>query len=371
VPFGQEVWFQDFMGCFRAAAAPQHGRTEIPLTPAPLFIHAGDAAALVQELQRLDHDDLTLPIDLSILPAADGALTCIVKNRTGATQAGRLAMGTADIAYNLGAGAEQVIGIETGHERLKPGTVVHWQERATVAPQHGESVEFPLGLDYLLIPKAADTIDWSAVPAVRMAGRFGEERNGSIDATVRMAWSRQNLRIRVDVDDDVFLAPANDRIAAGRNELPPGDGHLELYLDTGSNGRARKREGLDPDDYRYDFLPPASGQTGRGRVRRVVGVYHQLADGTNMPTAEQVSDSVPCDFERTSKGYAMTITLDRRFLLPIDLKEGATFGIGIVVHDLDRPLAGGQAESGAVLAVGGSAPAFREPSKWPVAVLAP
>ncbi len=371
VPFSQPVTFTDFMGCSRDPESPRQGRTDVPLTPAPLFIHAADAQVLADDLRRLDHDDATLPIDVAVQPSSRGTLRCRLKNTTGLEQAGRVTIGTQVAPYRLRAGAEQFVTIATSADDCA-GRVLRWEERVRIEPASGQGAEIPLGIDYVIVPKAKADPDWSAVPAVPLSGRFGEAKDGSIEAAVRIAWDAGGLRLRVEVEDDAFLPAAATRAGQAADQVAwIQDGMVELYLDTAANGRMKQRAGLDHDDYRYDFMPPPSGRSGRGVVRRVSAVYHQLADGTNMPTAQQASEQVQCEFERTPSGYRMTISLDARFLLPIRLRNEACFGIGIVVHDTDVPHGSGRDAPGVVLSFEGNPSAFREPATWPVAVLEP
>jgi hypothetical protein len=372
VPFSQPVDFRDFMGCRRESEVAQDGTVTIPLTPAPMFVTGADASVLTSDLASLTHDDSTLPLQLAIRPKSDGGLTCLVKNRTGSKQAGQLSIGPEEYRYDLSAGSEVPFEINDSPHETGPGQLNRWAGDVLVQSDMGKVTTVPMEMTYFYVPRISGEPDWAAVPPLEMDGRVGATRDDDGRSFLRMSWDDEVLRLCVDIESDGFQK---------RNGVPQGDEkgeprwlegrRAELYLDTAANGRSSGIDGLDQDDYRYDFSGDFSGQTGRGRVTRVRSVYHQLADGVNMPTDTDVAEDVPCALERTLKGYRLTLTLPQRFVLPIALKPGAAFGINVVVHEHDPSVDSGQGATGAALASGSGDGASLKPSTWPVAVLAP
>lgn len=371
VAFSQTVAFHDFMGCVRHPTPPQDGRISMPLTPAPLFMTAADPRILANDLLQLTHDDASLPVELSVLPKMDGGLACRLKNRTGADQSGRLVIGQQTTAYALPAGSEQLIDVQRSLEPPTLGQLHKWTKNARLEPDAGPAAEVFLDTSYFFVPRGKKDRDWSALSALPLARHFGPAPDEFI-ATMRMDWDKQRLRMQIEVVDSAYAhSPTPSPKVSGA--LPPAGtkGHVELYLDTAANGRATAMAALDADDYRYDFFPPASGITGKAIVRRSQGVYHQLADGTNMPTSRDVAESVPCEFETTDKGYRLTVTFDQRFLLPISLRAGARFGVGLIVHRGGSSTTGETEEQGAALGFRGDEGSLRSPATWPMAVLEP
>ena len=146
------------------------------------------------------------------------------------------------------------------------------------------------------------------------------------------------------------------------------DGCLEVYFDTGADGRSNETKTYDNNDYHYDFSVGETGLTGRGFVYRVREVYHQLADGINMATKEEAANTIKCDFDRTSKGYTYTITFGQRYLEPIVLKKGFVAGFGIFLHDRDDPNVP-SGKKGLSLATEPGAHCDFNPHLWPLMIL--
>ena len=71
-------------------------------------------------------------------------------------------------------------------------------------------------------------------------------------------------------------------------------------------------------------------------VHRLREVNWQLAGGGSMPTKEQAAQGIPCDFQRTDKGYAYTIVFARKYIEPIVLRQGFVAGFALFLHDKDR-----------------------------------
>jgi hypothetical protein len=372
VPFSQRVEFRDFMGCERVAEAAQDGFITIPLTPAPLFITGDDAAVLVRDLASLTHDDATLPLLVMMRPEPAGGLTCVVKNRTGTRQAGHLTLTKQRETYALEQGGEVRINVEDSPQGNEPGRLNRWSSDVVIQQDSGKVTEIPLEMSYFYVPRIQGEPDWSALAPLELNGPLETSPDDVARATLRMAWNDAALRLCVEVegDGDSVLDGAlagGERRAARRLANP----RVELYLDTAANGRISGIDGLDRDDYRYDFGLVSLNGDQAGKVSRVQGVYHQLADGVNMPTDADVAKDVPCGFERTPTGYRLTLTLPQRFVLPVTLRPGAAFGINTVVRENGRARDGGQRPSAVGLVAGKEDGAAAKPVTWPVAVLAP
>jgi hypothetical protein len=192
---------------------------------------------------------------------------------------------------------------------------------------------------------------------------------GSRDLLARfqLAWDASHLYLRVSATDDhiVLTDPARWR----DSQLYMHDGSLEVYLDTGANGRSNPGKGFDLDDYRYDFYAgDAAATNGAGSVYRLREAHHQLAGGLNMPTKADAAKGISCRYQRTADSYAYVMIFPQRFIEPLKLEAGWRAGFGLFLHDKESgqewPL------KGLSLATEAGSHCDNKPQVWPVMVLA-
>jgi hypothetical protein len=371
VAMRQNVEFRDFMGNTRQPPEPRAGRMEIPLNPAPLFIVATDARKLAADLLEMEHDDVTAPIQLAILPKPGGGLECTLKNRTGRRQTGRVVIGRQVEPYALAAGLESSVDVQSAPADAKPGEMYQWSETARLEPDSGDPVESPMETRFFLVPRINRDHDWDLVPTLPLSQPFGKARDG-LEAKVRVAWDANDVLIRLHVrDPDAASTPSQSRDKRLVHSSARASERIEIYLDTAANGRTTDTGALDADDYRYEITLPEGLASGRAIVNRVRGVYHQLADGTNMPSPKDVADTMPCDFERVPLGYQLTLSLEQKFILPLTIRSGSRFGLGIIVHSALNTDRINDPDTGVALGYGKTLPALRTPASWPIAILEP
>ena len=86
-----------------------------------------------------------------------------------------------------------------------------------------------------------------------------------------------------------------------------------------------------------------------------------------MATKEEAAKKIPCQFERTKSGYAMTITFAQRYLEPIVLKPGFVAGCGLYLHDHDAPE--WKNSKGLSTSTEAGKPCDGHPELWPLMVL--
>ena len=139
---------------------------------------------------------------------------------------------------------------------------------------------------------------------------------------------------------------------------------VEVYLDTGATGRTNPSQTFSNSVYRYDFAPPKDGRNGAGVAYRFREVYHQLADGVNMATKEEAARKLKCDYQRTEKGFIMTITLAQRYIEPIVLRPGFLAGCGLYTHDHDAD--NWQRVKGLTTSTEAGVPCDQHPELWPL-----
>ncbi len=375
IKFGQPVEFTDFMGNPRFAAPDQQGYIRMPVTPAPLFVKAKDVAKLAKALQAAEPDDSASSLAIAFRPAADGHIVASLKNLTGRIQKGVLAVSGQNIPYDLPGNGEASLVIPTAGDGAAPKAMHHWNVSYKLLPASGDPITGEWKMDYFFVTRSDGLPKWEPLPAIAITNRCFEGqphgvKPGDHDATYKMTWDANNLYLRVEVSDDKLLTDPEywKRPKAG-TMLWNVDGALEVYFDTGANGRANAAKTFDNDDYRYDFSPTRDGQDGAGLVWRFREVYHQLADGVNMASKEEASQKLKCRFERTSTGYALTITFAQRYIEPIVLKPGFVAGCGLYLHDHDAPER--KASKGLGTSTEKGKPCDQHPEYWPLMVLTP
>jgi len=376
VKFGQPVEFYDFMGNARSAEKDKAGYTKVVLTPAPLFVKAKDVKKLAKALQEAEPDDSASSLAVSFVPQLDGSVAAKIKNLTGRVQKGVLEAGGQKMPYGLKANEESVLTVPASGDGTACDVMHRWNIVYRLIPENGEALTDEWKMDYFYVTRTEGAPDWGKVPSLVMTNRcFGKAlphdiKPGDQEASFKMAWNKENLYLRLEVTDDKILT-FPDRWAKSQSEqrLWEHDGALEVYLDTGANGRTNPSKNFDNDDYRYDFALPKNGQSGAGVVRRFREVYHQLADGVNMATREEAAQKIGCDCQRTDKGFTLTITFAQRYIEPIVLKPGFLAGCGLYVHDHDADA--WKNVKGLSTSTEPGKPCDQHPERWPLMLLQP
>jgi hypothetical protein len=344
IRFAQPVQFYDIMGNPREARVGQDGYTQIRLTPAPLLIKAKNVAKLNAALQDIQTDDTRANYVLRFEPSLSGEVKANLKNMTNRPQTGKLEVGKTQIDYAIASEGQSLLTIPG--EKVTPefSKLFRWNREYVLDPRSGTPVRDAWKMDYFYVPKVKGTPDWKHIPAMKITNRFFSTKmkqkiakgfkppTNDLKASYKLAWNEQNLYLRVEAEDDDFVVTTDDwKRPNSQTQLYKHDGCLEVYFDTGANGRNKKE--YDDDDYRYDFSIGKTGKSGAGMVYRFREVDHQLADGVNMASKKEAAEKIRCEFAVTEKGYAYTITFALRYIEPIALRKGFVAGLGLYLHD--------------------------------------
>lgn len=373
VKFGQPVEFVDFMGNPRFAAPDKEGYIRLTVTPAPLFVKAQDPVKLAGALQAAEPEDSASSLAVTFAPDAEGRISAALKNLTGRPQKGVLEVGGQKIPYALPGNGETVLAVPGAGDGASAAAMHRWDAAYRLVPEGGGPTAGAWRMDYFFATRCEGEPQWDALPALAITNRCvkgGAQRvkPGDHEASYKIAWDTRNLYLRVEVADDKVLAdPELWKTPNAEKQLWNADGALEVYFDTGANGRSNAAKTFDNDDYRYDFAPPKDGRDGAGQVWRFREVYHQLADGVNMASKEEASKKIACRYARTAHGYTLTVTFAQRYLEPIVLKPGFVAGCGVYLHDHDAP--GWQASKGLGTTTEPGRPCDGHPELWPIMVL--
>ena len=93
----------------------------------------------------------------------------------------------------------------------------------------------------------------------------------------------------------------------------------------------------------------------------------QLTEGFAGARVDTIDSDAECAFRRTEHGYFYEVALPKRALMPLILKPGAQFGLGVMLNDQDSDAAMPQSR----LVWGTQAFPYNErPDLWPLVVLA-
>jgi hypothetical protein len=388
VTFGKTLpEFIDLMGNARRVT-PANGTVALQLTPAPLFLRsaAGGADELIRALQAAEVSGGGVALKVGALPTVDGRIELALANQTARPVTGNLSVGGVQAPFDV-PGKDKTIVTVPGGAGHAPGTLYAWKQSPVITFADGRKDEALVDLAYFYVPHAPqplpkdpDAAAWEAVPAIPLTNRFvtrhpagtktATGHPGDLEAKFQMAWDEQNLYLRVSATDDTFI---DDMARWQKNvqratQLYQFDGCLEVYLDTGANGRSNPARGFDQDDYRYDFYA-GDGQVvdGPGSVYRLREVFAQLAGGLNFPTKEEAARRVLVDFRRQGNGYAYVIIFPQRYIEPLKLEKGWRAGFGLYLHD--KEAGEDWPRKGLSLATEPGAHCDNRPDLWPIMIL--
>ncbi len=391
VNFGADVpEFIDLMGNVRPVAA-KNGLVDIPLTPAPLLMRSakGGAGKLAAALNAADVSGAGSSLKVAVQPALDGSIEAVATNLTGKELKGTLRVGANEVPFDIKAKGACTAKLK---EKVAPtpGKLYDWKGDIAAEFPNGRTDKSLWDMQFLFVSHAAKPLpldptspEWDKIPAVKMTNFFGKSEPGKetvkssgagdLDATFQLAWDKDNLYLRANCVDDTFVVtePARYKESVERTAktLYMHDGCLELYLDTGANGRGNPFKDYDQDDYRYDFSPGNDkAEDGAGVVYRLYEPYHQLAGGLEMPKKDEAAKGVKCQFHRSANSYSYVIILPQRFIEPLKLEKGWLAGFGLYIHDKDK-LEEQWPPKGMSLAATPGAHCDHRPDLWPIMIL--
>ncbi len=286
---------------------------------------------------------------------------------TNRKQSGVLSVARKQINFNLVGNAKIKKVIKTQGSN-SPGKLYKFKTKFTVKISDSNAVRRSWNMRYFYVPRINGKPDWAKIPTITITNRHQDDNRKAVarsHASFKIAYDRSNLYLRVECEKPKLLRINSKDYTdpALKSQLWRYDGCLEVYIDTAADGLYNLRKGYDNDDYRYDFaMGNIDGKTGPGLVWRFVGVFHQLAGGVGaFPSKEDAAKSIPCQFVRTSKGFAYEITFPQRYIEPLALKPGNTAGLGLYIHD--------KIGTNPSLATQQGAHCNMRPDLWPVMIL--
>ncbi|MFG0250219.1 MAG: carbohydrate binding domain-containing protein [Phycisphaeraceae bacterium JB051] len=380
---GMSPQFMDMMGNSRKAPM-EDDKAVLQLSPAPIFIigQKGQTQQLVNAMNQADVIGGSNTLNVAVVPELDGHVKLELKNQTNRQLTGKVQLSDQLIPYTVPAKQNQRYQINVPAADSF-GKMFTWSDQIHVKQDAGPAFNVPWNMGYFYIPRTDSPLPadpasplWDKIPAIAMDNVFVQKLNknespfkhgykGDLDVTYQLAWDKDHLYLRIHaVDDVVHLTEAS---RWNPNQLYMHDGCVELYFDTTANGRTNQTKGFDLDDYRYDFYAGNVKATdGPGTVVRFYEPNMQYAGGLDMPTKEEASRGVTCQYQRTTDGYSYVMIFPARYLEPLRFEKGYKAGFGIYIHDIDddRPWP----RKGATLATEKAMHCDRRPHLWPVMV---
>ena len=157
----------------------------------------------------------------------------------------------------------------------------------------------------------------------------------------------------------------------GPHPYPDMVARLQSVISREIRVQLQEHEGRDYPNYLIACVGGGSNAAGT--------IYHYLDDervkivlaeagGLDMPTAEEASKKVRCQFIRTKNGYCYEIEFPQRYLEPFQLKAGSQAGFCLFLHDKDS-LADKTGGKGLTITSERGKPADRSPHLWPRMIL--
>jgi hypothetical protein len=380
---GIDATFMDMMGNTRKAPM-ENGKAGVQLSPAPIFILAnkGQTQQLVDAMNHADVMGGSNTLNVAVVPELDGQVKIELKNQTNRQLTGKLVLSNQQIQYAVAGKQNQAYAVNVPADHAT-GKMFTWSDQIQVKQDAGPAFDVPWNMGYFYVPHTVSPLPadpastlWDKIPAIKMTNAFVQDKRnhqpvkhgykGDLDVTYQMAWDKDNLYLRISAADDVVHLTDATRWNPG--QLYMHDGCVELYFDTTANGRTNQTKGFDLDDYRYDFYAGNVKATdGPGTVLRFYEPNMQYAGGLDMPTKEEASHGVKCQYQRTADGYAYVMIFPARYLEPLRFEKGYRAGFGMYIHDIDDERL--WPSKGATLATEPGMHCDRRPHLWPIMVL--
>lgn len=341
------------------------GKVKFAVTSFPLFFR-GKPGTLAQMVKAFENAAVlsgegVSPLIVTANPASPEKAVLTVKNLLSTPFEGTIGATGVKIA---GAATERIF--HSLPHTLAADRITEEKLPVRIKGKNGENIAVDLTFRASLCKRVPDSatleqIDWKNIPAVRLANAKGKPALTS--GLYRTAWNRKGFFLRVEIRDKHFshieFPKAANRWA---NDA------LQVYFDTYADARSKQSIGYDENDYDYMILPDGAGKTCSVYRHRMVD--WQLGLGTSQEKAGTFATDIPTRFTRTSDGYVYEIFFPAKHILPIQLKEGYSFGFGVYVPNADNP----QEKSykrvlSALTNAKGETDCYNKPHIWPALLL--
>lgn len=347
--FKRKPEFLDMFGNVCSVPA-KNGKYQLPLSNFPFFVRAraGELDELCRGLQNaVVGDSNRLPLSLSARPQSKDVVGIDIVNPLTRPFGGTISLahgkseklelppkGRARIKYvrkniipdnNIGAIAIPVSITENGGK-----------------PQDSTFAFRACAANYVkpgTIKLDASKEDWRGIPSIAMTGYSTDVSGGKITVSAknnfkvsyRVAWNQQAFYLLFEIFDTAF--------AVDHSKKDPGywyaKSSVQLFIDTLGDAPAKARAnviGYDENDYSYELLPSEDGRSAV--VYRRVAPDTQLTGGVFNGLMPGVLESgVKIAFRNVGGKQLYEVEFPARYLQPLQLANGISFGLGIKVYD--------------------------------------
>lgn len=245
-------------------------------------------------------------------------------------------------------------------ERLFPDKIVTEPINVEIKSNSGAKYGYDLSFEALMakhVPEniSLTTLDWPKLSPIRFSRNVNKrETTGDF----RIGWNSSGLFLEVIVKDPKFLHVEYKKTAdRWQNDC------LQIFIDTMANARTRTVRGYDEDDYDYAVFPNAKGDSSI--VWRSRSVEQQLGLATQAPPDKSIASDIPSSFSNKNGILTYRVFFPAKYLLPMKLKKGWVFGLGLYVPNSDTP---GKVTSALTIASDGK-DCWNRPFVWPAVLL--
>ena len=206
--------------------------------------------------------------------------------------------------------------------------------------------------------------DWKEVPEIKFTNMKKSNpselvKPDDFSGWFKTCWNSNGFYLCVKITDDKFVheefKQVDDR---WKNDS------LQIYFDTLCDARMKETGKYDDNDYDYAVFPSHDG--AKSIVYRYKSPDPQITLATQAPPDNRIAPEISSAFKLTSDGYVYEVFFPAKYILPIQLKEGACFGLGIFVNDKDEN--GGKVYHSLTTTPNGTG-CWNNPHLWPSVLL--
>ncbi len=349
---GMKPELLDLYGNTRQATKNRNGKHDLPLSNFPFYIrgNVGEKEALcaVLESAHVAGAD-ALPLEVAAKPVSRDEVRVGVLNPLTRPFSGTISVNNeAEQALELTPQTEASFAF-VKKNCVSDNKIGDISIPVRIAERGREAISRPFALrafsvNYIKPGELvinADDDDWKNIPKIPLEFANSYVADGNVpmaacDAddfavSYSVAWNEGALYLLIHVVDSDFTV---DR-SSPRPSRWYAQNAVQLFFDTLGDAPAKARANIrdfDENDYSYELLPGADGQSAVAYRR--VAPDTQLTGGVDdglLPNL--IEPSVKVAFRRDGKRQCYEVEFPARYLMPMDLSEGAVSGLGIMVFD--------------------------------------
>jgi hypothetical protein len=327
----------------RRKAVLRDGKIRAPVSPFPLFFRGrpGDTASFVPAFQNaaLVSGDTIAPVNFAARPVSPGDMLVTAKNVISKEFKGELEISGKKISLSIPA-SKETENIFPLPSPLSDSAITDENIPAVVTTAGG-SFRPDMSFRGFVTRRAKNKItvdgdidDWREIPEIKLTNMRKSSDAEIVDEAdfsgwFKTCWDSAGFYVCVKIRDDKFVHEEFPQTGSRwKNDS------LQIYFDTLCDARMREPGKYDDNDYDYAVFPNRDGNSAV--VYRYKSPDPQLTLATQAPSDNKTAPEIPCAFKQTSDGYVYEVFFPAKYILPVQLKKGVCFGLGIYVSDKDE-----------------------------------